>query len=171
MRDAVHRLRNAEWVRRWGHYWPTFPLLLIAASITPTTGPWLILWFALVLTAGAWAFGPSMIHDHRPCVQCAGSWPMNPAEMAERRRRWLWIAHRGLVLYLGGFLAAWVVVFLFFRGTPLLLVYLLAWYPVQQRSHRLHNQLQPWCPYCKHRRRDDDEDVVVPDPTPSASRS
>ena len=172
MRNAARRLAGAEWVRRWGHYWVTFPALLITAAFVPTTGPWLIAWVALVVVAAVWMFGPSLIHDHRPCVQCAGSWPMNPAETAERRHRWLWIAHYGTVTYLGVYLALWVVVMLVARdGPPLLLVYLFAGFPVLVRAQRLHNQLQLWCPYCKRRGRGDDEDVVVPDPTPSASRS
>lgn len=108
----------------------------------------------------------TLAHDDRLCLRCIADSPENPAQVVERRRRWLRLFHSatttaGITLLIVA-AAVGVAAGLLFRPGWGDLVLLL---PLGTMALTvLHRRVEPWCPYCGWGRDDDGEDT--PDPTP-----
>lgn len=100
----------------------------------------------------------SLRSGQRPCPWCAAAMPLNPAQVAERRRRMLWLHHqvvpsiwRTVAVVVGPFLALVVLRVLGVPGTASWLALALALTPlaVAAQAVTVHQRLQPWCPWCR----------------------
>ncbi|WP_157646927.1 hypothetical protein [Actinomycetospora chiangmaiensis] len=108
----------------------------------------------------------TLAHDDRLCLRCIAESPADPAQVVERRRRWLRLFHSatttaGIVMLIVT-AAVGVVAGLLIRPGWGDLVLLL---PLGTMALTvLHRRVEPWCPYCGWGRDDDGEET--PDPTP-----
>lgn len=106
-------------------------------------------------------------HEAILCPRCAAEFPLDGAEQAQRRLWWLYYAHfykpklrlLFLALIVSGFWWRWSNIVL--------------WVALIFDHHglKVHDKLQLWCPWCRHRRGDDDITIVPPVPTGTGSRT
>lgn len=140
-----------------------------AAHIYAVAGPW----WAIVLAFIAFAFAicfwvlAEELHDTQFCQQCVNSWPTNPSEVAERRWRWLWWRHFGFFASVALLLTFYVAFSWFGLPGPTNIMLWAGVYASQGKARRLHDQLSPWCKWCRRGRGDDGDRDVEPTPTPS----
>lgn len=119
------------------------------------------------------------------CPQCMAEFPLDPNGEAQRYLKQLHFTHRIMPSSVGdyGFFVKLLVILLLMTAPNLVAVFLFDFpsrvnaliyaltfsFPLGYGlwSVRKHAKLQPWCPYCRRRGRDDDEEIIVsPDPNP-----
>lgn len=184
---SMYGPRGRSWLVRflvaWGHAaLPLMWAMLLVVPVRPLLGFWL--WpklgpvpsavftvFAAVLTVSIVGI---MVHDRRLCLRDSVPW-VNPAGEAERRLGWLRLSHRRVLMWV----LTGMVFLMLLAGAPARRIHdgplwlrlvasavVLAGIGaalVAERSFRLHNALQPWCPWCHD---DDGEDERASEPTP-----
>jgi hypothetical protein len=153
---------------------------LVPASTTPTVAVGLFLLSLASVLSLVWALAgliSASRHVHALCTRCARNTPLDGPAAAARHDRALriyhWINNRpflrlalpAIVVVNGLFTAsiAWRLVL----TTP---VYV--WWTIDAAAGLRHRPLEPWCPYCRRRRRWDDggDPEVVPDPDPAQQK-
>lgn len=123
------------------------------------------------------------VHHERlwPCDRCAARFPLNAPALAERRRailqryhnKWLAAAVLGpmlMVLFAGPWVLRWTLGAEGVRSYSSL--WLIPMWPILAYfawERHVHRKLQPWCPWCR-RRDEDDDPIVIPEPTPPSAQ-
>jgi hypothetical protein len=103
------------------------------------------------------------------CPLCAVAVPLDGAERAATRATTLLWAHRiftrrYIVFQVAGAVAAYIVSSTVLKHVSLLVYWVGGLSAIEAYLMRVHQPLQPWCPYCHW---DDDGDHrAVPDPVP-----
>jgi hypothetical protein len=173
--------RTVRWV---GHRWWILLALTLVQWVTPSIPGWLTLpegvrYLALAAWTGAFLLTiyAAYQHERALCPDCLGAMPLDPAEEVERKRRWLRAMHwlvesRWRLSYVicaysaVGFVVSWIL--------PRTILIPVVWFAVLivtlNRLTDTHRTLQPWCPWCR-RGKDNDEEVVEPQPDPAMGRS
>jgi hypothetical protein len=162
------------------HYPLQVAVVLIALDVgarfpmTLSAVPWVL---AAVVFALFVAFLYSQFRHQQAglCEQCAKDTPLDPQKAVNQRMRWLKLTHKlfdtkwrrvvGL-LPLGIALAGWVTIGWFHLGwitAPLFWAAMLG----PAVLVRIHNPLQPWCPFCHWDDGGDEEPSPEPTPDPS----
>lgn len=173
--------RTLAWV---GHRWWVLLALVLAQWVVPSVhgfhaAPEGVRLLALAVWAGAYLFAVYAEFQHRRslCPDCLAALPLNPSEEAERKRSWLhalhwlseprWHVLAVLVAYSAvGFAVTWVLP----RTVLIPALWFAALIVTVNRLADTHRALQPWCPWCR-RGRDDDKEVIEPQPDPALGRS
>lgn len=172
-------------LKRIGHYFlPVYPPVLIVTAVVAVIlpndyegwGAWVNTSATLVVVALAVA--NLLAHHGKLCEWCAEATPLDPSGTAERKRRWLshhhWeydTKHRAPLITLGGFALATLVMWLTEGawGDLAFFVFFATPTAISLTATKHHHRLQPWCPYCRRGRGDDEEVIKSPDPSPASA--
>lgn len=113
-----------------------------------------------------------LAHHRVPaCERCPAYIPTNGSEEADRHHGWLWFSHSfGMIIgtYLVITVLATVPGLIFGSNTATQVCVCfgsLAWLPMFHALN-IHDRLRPWCPWCRRRGKDDDEQTPAPQPVP-----
>ncbi|WP_375492306.1 hypothetical protein [uncultured Jatrophihabitans sp.] len=140
--------------RRFGHHAGTMLITSIVAvvyiGLFPPQG---VLMFAVPLAVFTFVIVSWLLmrqHDRRLCEQCASHMVLNPAQLAQRQKFRLHLAHVGaqprfVVPYFAVLIGTNFLTGPVGRGLWALATLSLAYLVMSQTAHR---RLQPWCPWC-----------------------
>lgn len=171
------RPQREFWPALGHHAWKA-PLLVNGLLVTGLLFGWG--WWLLVLVFAIYgvAYYAVVKHNHNLCERCIAEMPLNPQALVTRRDRALRWDHkedrfrgRPLLLLLAIYVPLIVVIALFFllpdwAGKVLFALWVGVYQTYEILATRTHKILQPWCPYCDHRRRGKDTFDPDPDPAP-----
>lgn len=181
--------RVVKWLAWLSHYdlhaiVGVIPIALIALvlPVNSSVQAWIV---ALPVLVMMFAISGRGFHEMIwPCDHCSARFPLNAPEQAQRRQATLRRYHkvRQTLIILGIALAVAIggprlLVSAVFNGDkaatdPWTILLPLSVYPVLAYyawERHVHDRLQPWCPWCR-RRDEDDDPIVVPEPTPPSAR-
>lgn len=168
---------ETPWTRfatRIAHWHPVITItILVGLFVAPVLGgpTWISVVLILAYFATSYITGG---HLYALCSRCAARTPLDPEAAVKRHHRALSYTHRtrrtALTIYLP--VAAVLVAAIFIQNLVVAWLYALAlvvfYVDSAIGSYALlrHRTLQPWCPWCRHWR-DDDEDTPAPQPVPT----
>lgn len=182
-RGLLHNL--AMW---WGHYAGRWLPAIYAALITLNIIDW---WdggrdaswenlaripLDIALASGIFC---EIIHHRNLCLRDIQDAPLlDPQEAVRKQLKYLKLVHRprlawaliavavlALLLPATGSVAPSLPLLAKLAVTAMAVAGVFA-AGVTLHATRIHRKLQPWCPYCDHRRGGDDDPVVAPEPDP-----
>lgn len=176
---AEPRQPGRYWVAHKLYGWSAALFVVFLLATVSVTGNTVVAWvtFPVCLAYAALNLYEAAVHQGL-CPICATQIPVNPDTAITAQDRWLrcyhWCQRPLLRRYRRGLLVDVVVVVAvitvsFWPGPVRNVVYAVllgGWGLLETTIFRTHSKLMPWCPYCRHRGKDD-ESIIQPQPLPT----